>query len=359
MTDLLDASAYDYALPRELIAATPADKRSASRLLHLGDQGLVDHSFSDLPSLLRAGDLLVVNDARVSPVRLHGKRASGGKVEVFVVGFGQEGHWDDPTAPLVAMLRSNRRVAEGEVVDIDGVGVEVLSRDGKLARCRVRDGDAWSLLDSRGAIPLPPYILKRRAELESPIDDPLDTTRYQTVFARAPGAVAAPTAGLHFDDAVLSDLTGRGIGVASVTLHVGIGTFAPVQTERLDEHAMHTEHYAVPDETADRIEQTRAAGGRVIAVGTTVVRTLESAFDGSVLRRGHGGTELFIRPGYRFGIVDGLVTNFHLPRSTLLALVSAFCGYEAARAAYEHAVANAYRFYSYGDAMFALRGKDD
>ena len=358
MKDLLDARAYDYALPRDRIAATPAETRSGSRLLHLSGSGLVDRTFSDLPDLLRAGDLLVVNDARVSPVRLHGTRASGGRVEVFAVGFGHEGQWSDAAAPLVAMIRSNRRVAPGEVLDLSGVAVEVLARDGKLARCRVVDGDAWELLDGRGAVPLPPYVVKRRAELDTPAEDLDDGERYQTVFARAPGAVAAPTAGLHFDQGVLDGLAARGVGLTTVTLHVGIGTFAPVQTERLDEHAMHTEHYTVPNETAERIADTRAAGGRIVAIGTTVVRTLESASDGGEVRAGVGATELFIRPGYRFSVVDGLVTNFHLPRSTLLALVSAFCGYDETFSAYRHAVASGYRFYSYGDAMFAFRRQD-
>ena len=355
MKDLHSASAYDYVLPDDRIAATPAGTRSASRLLGLGEESFADLAFSDLPLLLEPGDLLVVNDARVSPVRLRAHRASGGRVEVFVVGFGKEGVWNDSSEPLVAMLRSNRRVAEGEILSLGEHSIRVEKRMGKLARCQLLGADPWAVLASSGTMPLPPYIQKRRRDLDEPVDRASDRERYQTIFARSEGAVAAPTAGLHFDEATMRALETRGVEWTQVTLHVGIGTFAPVQVERLEEHEMHTEHFEISEDAAALINAARREGRRVIAVGTTVVRTLESAVRAGQVVAGAGSTELFIRPGFSFQVIDGLVTNFHLPRSTLLSLVAAFCGYERVMAAYDHAVSSGYRFYSYGDAMFAWR----
>ncbi|MFT6400129.1 MAG: S-adenosylmethionine:tRNA ribosyltransferase-isomerase [Bradymonadia bacterium] len=358
MKDLLSASAYDYVLPEELVAAHPATIRTDSRLLDLSGPTPTDRTFFDLLDLLRPGDLLVVNDAKVSPVRLAAKRATGGAVEVFVVGFGEEGMWRDASAPLVAMIRSNRRVQIGETISVGSQGLTLLGRDGKLARFSVDSGNNWDAV-AGGDVPLPPYIVKRRKLLGEAVQVDDDLTRYQTVFAREPGAVAAPTAGLHFTNELLTRLEEKGISRASVTLFVGIGTFEPVQTSDLRDHHMHVEHYAVPQETVEKIRLTRAIGGRVVAVGTTVVRTLESAvLEDGELASGAGSTSLFITPGYRFQLVDAMVTNFHLPRSTLMALVAAFAGHEPLMRAYAHAVERKYRFYSYGDSMFLTRKRD-
>jgi S-adenosylmethionine:tRNA ribosyltransferase-isomerase len=356
MRDLHSASAYDYRLPDGLIAVHPVEPRSASRLLELRGDALRDCVFAEIADLLEPGDLLVVNDARVAPVRLEAKRPSGGNVEVFVVGFGDEGRWDDPTQALVAMIRSNRRVPVGETLDLCGYALHVIARDGKFALCELEANDAWGLIAELGAMPLPPYIRKRRRDLDQPEDQPDDRERYQTIFARSPGAVAAPTAGLHFDPTTLAALAARGVELAQVTLHVGVGTFAPVQVERLDAHEMHVEHYEITPTAASAVNNARDSGRRVVAVGTTVVRTLEAAFDNGRVVAGAGATDLFIRPGYRFEVIDALVTNFHLPRSTLLALVAAFCGYDRVMSAYAHAVEHGYRFYSYGDAMFTTKG---
>lgn len=350
--------AYDYALPPELIADTPAAQRTGSRLLEVGRFDCVDRPFAEIEVLLRPGDLLVVNDAKVTPVRLFGERPTGGRVEVFVVGFGAAGWWEDPERPWRAMLKSNRRVAEGEVLQIGEDRFSLVERhdDGTVSLDPL-DGATAALFEDRGEVPLPPYIVRRRKERGAAETNAEDAARYQTVFARQPGAVAAPTAGLHFDTPLLERLQANGVRRAAVTLLVGAGTFKPVSTESLDGHVMHSERYHVPEATQEAIAETRARGGRVVAVGTTVVRTLEAAAGAEGVTPGWAETALFIRPGYQFRVVDALITNFHLPRSTLLALVSAFAGYRRVMAAYAHAVEARYRFYSYGDAMWLTRAE--
>jgi S-adenosylmethionine:tRNA ribosyltransferase-isomerase len=346
-------SDFDYPLPPELIAQTPPDVRGASRLLCVGgpagqDKALADRSFTDLPSLLEPGDLLVFNDTRVIKARLFGSKATGGRVEVLV-----ERVLSDDRA--LVHLRASKSPRPGMVLlfgdDADPVRATMVERRGALfllafdAGTRVLD-----VLERHGEIPLPPYI-ERKPEL-------MDASRYQTVFAREPGAVAASTAGLHFDAPLLAALDARGVRRAFLTLHIGAGTFQPVRDDDLSKHVMHHEAWSLPQATVDAIAATRAAGGRVIAVGTTVVRTLESvaarSADGSLVASS-GETDLFITPGFRFRVVDRMVTNFHLPKSTLLMLVSAFAGVEPIRQAYAHAVAQRYRFFSYGDAMLLSR----
>ena len=345
MTRPLTVSDFDYALPPELIAQHPADQRGASRLLHLDGQGqLHDRAFADLASLLRAGDLLVFNDTRVIKARLTGHKASGGKTEVLIERI-------TDTDRAWAHVRASKSPGPGMRLvlgrNADGTGgfeAEVLGRDGGLFDLRF-PAPVLDLLEAHGATPLPPYITHAAASE--------DDERYQTVYARAPGAVAAPTAGLHFDQAMLARLDEAGVGRAFVTLHVGAGTFQPVRVESVADHVMHSEWYTVPRETADAIARTRAAGGRVVAVGTTSARALESAAGQHLpLRATQGDTRLFITPGYRFQVLDALITNFHLPQSTLLMMVSALAGMEPIRRAYAHAIANRYRFFSYGDAMF-------
>jgi S-adenosylmethionine:tRNA ribosyltransferase-isomerase len=332
-------SDFHYELPDELIARHPAARRSDSRLLHLDgrDGALADLRFVDLPRLLRAGDLLVFNDTRVIPARMHGHKSTGGKVELLlerVVG-GQR---------ALVQLRSSKPPAAGSPVHLDG---------GTQATVVGREGDFWlldfgtdpaSVFEGHGEMPLPPYL--RRAAEE------FDRDRYQTVYARVPGAVAAPTAGLHFDDALLEACERAGVAKTHVTLHVGAGTFQPVRVDDVRQHQMHAELTEVPQAACNAIADCRARGGRVVAVGTTAVRALESAAQGGRLAPFTGDTRLFITPGYRFRVVDTLVTNFHLPESTLLMLVSAFAGRAHVLAAYRHAVAQRYRFFSYGDAMF-------
>jgi len=335
----MQRSDFHYELPEELIARHPAARRSDSRLLHLdgSDGGRVDLRCVDLPRLLRAGDLLVFNDTRVIPARLHGHKATGGRVEMLlerVVG--------GPRA--LVQLRSSKPPAAGSLIVIDG---------GAQATVVGRDGDFWLLdfgtgpaavFDKHGEMPLPPYL--RRAAEDS------DRERYQTVYARVPGAVAAPTAGLHFDVALLEACERAGASMAHVTLHVGAGTFQPVRVDDLREHRMHAELTEVSEATCAAVAACRARGGRVVAVGTTAVRALESAAQAGRLAPFEGDTRLFITPGYRFRVVDALITNFHLPESTLLMLVAAFAGRAHVLAAYRHAVAQRYRFFSYGDAMF-------
>jgi S-adenosylmethionine:tRNA ribosyltransferase-isomerase len=327
---------FDYDLPEESIAQEPAP-RGESRLLVLDAEGPDRHrQIRDLPSLLRAGDLLVLNDTRVIPARLFGQReGGGGRMEVLLVEKAGEREWD-------ALVRPGRRARPGTVLRFEELTAEVTGKREDRYRLRFSE-PVESHLDRLGHVPLPPYI--RRPDREA------DRERYQTVYARNPGAVAAPTAGLHFTEAILEEVAAAGIGVARVTLHVGIGTFKPVSAERVEDHRMDRERYEVGEETAEAIRRTRESGGRVVAVGTTVVRTLESA----ALAGNSGSTELFITPGFGFQVVDVLLTNFHLPRSTLLMLVSAFAGRERVLAAYEEAVRAGYRFYSYGDAMLTSR----
>jgi S-adenosylmethionine:tRNA ribosyltransferase-isomerase len=338
---------FDYQLPLELIAQEPPPSREDARLLALDRaSGALDHrGIAELPELLRPGDLLVVNDTRVIPARLFARRATGGRVEVFLLSpAAAAGTW-------TALARAGGSLRPGEDLEVEGASdaVRLVERTGPGTwLVRARDGDLAALMERVGRMPLPPYI--RRAADDA--RDALDRERYQTVFARAPGAVAAPTAGLHLTRELFERLAARGVGRATVTLHVGLGTFKPIETDTVEAHAMHEERYEVPAETAAAIARTRAAGGRIVAVGTTSVRTLESAAgpDG-VPAAGPGATSLFIAPGYRFRVVDALLTNFHLPRSTLLVLVSAFAGRERVLAAYREAAARRYRFYSYGDAM--------
>jgi S-adenosylmethionine:tRNA ribosyltransferase-isomerase len=336
-------SDFDFALPPELIAQHPASERSASRLLDGRGDPPVDRAFRDLPALLEAGDLLVFNDTRVIKARLLGAKASGGAVEALVERV-------LPHGEVLAHVRASKSPKPGSTVRFaDAFDAEVLGRegpDGALFRLRF-PGDPLALLERHGHVPLPPYIAHA--------DTAEDESRYQTVFAARPGAVAAPTAALHFDEGVLAALAERGVGTARVTLHVGAGTFQPVRSENLAEHRMHSEWFEVTQPTVDAIERTRAAGRRVVAVGTTTLRALESAALDGTLRAGARETDLFITPGFAFRAVDLLLTNFHLPKSTLLMLVSAFAGYERIRALYAHAIRERYRFFSYGDAMLLAR----
>ncbi|MDP1693479.1 MAG: tRNA preQ1(34) S-adenosylmethionine ribosyltransferase-isomerase QueA [Burkholderiaceae bacterium] len=335
---------FDFTLPPDLIAQHPALERSASRLLDGRRATPADRRFRDLPTLLNAGDLLVFNDTRVIKARLFGRKASGGAVEALIERV-LPGH------EVLAQLRASKSPRPGTTVRFaDVFDAEVLGRagpDGSLFHLRFPD-DALALLEAHGHVPLPPYITHA--------DDADDARRYQTVFADKPGAVAAPTAALHFDEAVLAALKARGVQTACVTLHVGAGTFQPVRVERLEDHRMHSEWYEVGEATVAAVAAARERSGRVIAVGTTSVRSLESAARVSgTLRATRGETELFITPGFPFRIVDVLLTNFHLPRSTLMMLVSAFAGHAHVMALYRHAIEARYRFFSYGDAMLLAR----
>jgi S-adenosylmethionine:tRNA ribosyltransferase-isomerase len=336
---------FDYTLPTGLIAQRPVPKRTESRLLHLdGMTGtLHDAHFADLPGYFRAGDLVVLNDTRVVKARLFGRKASGGRVEVMVERVTGEHE-------VLAFVRASHAPRPGSRLTVDpGIDVDVLDREDDLFRLRFDSDDpVYRILERHGRLPLPPYITHA--------PDASDEERYQTVFARAPGAVAAPTAGLHFDAGMLGRLRMAGVNIAFVTLHVGAATFAPVRVEEIREHRMHRERYVIPDETVQAVADARAAGGRVAAVGTTALRALEAASGNGELEAGEGETDLFVAPGYHFRVVDRLITNFHLPRSTLLMLVCAFGGTENIRRAYAHAIAQRYRFFSYGDAMLIERG---
>ncbi|MFO1223246.1 MAG: tRNA preQ1(34) S-adenosylmethionine ribosyltransferase-isomerase QueA [Burkholderiaceae bacterium] len=339
---------FDFELPESLIAQQPVPQRSASRLLDGSGRFPVDREFRDLPALLQPGDLLVLNDTRVIKARLYGEKPSGGAVEVLVERV-------LPGNEVVAQLRVSKAPRPGTTIRFaDAFDAEVLGRagaDGSMYRLRW-PADPLLLLERHGHVPLPPYIKHA--------DDAVDAERYQSVFARRAGAVAAPTASLHFDAGVLDALAQRGVLSASITLHVGAGTFQPVRSDDLAEHRMHSEWYEVPADTVAAIVAARARGAAVVAAGTTALRALESAAlaaaDGQPLASGARETELFITPGFRFRVVDRLITNFHLPRSTLLMLVCAFAGYEHAMALYRHAVEARYRFFSYGDAMYLARG---
>jgi S-adenosylmethionine:tRNA ribosyltransferase-isomerase len=337
---------FNFVLPEHLIAQHPPVQRGASRLLHVRGGVLEDARFADFLVQVNANDVLVLNDTRVIKARLFGIKESGGQIEVMVerVLSDQE---------VLAQVRASKSPKAGSrLLLADALEVEVLGREGEFFHLRfLGDEKVLDLLECYGKLPLPPYIT-HAAEDE-------DEQRYQTVFAREAGAVAAPTAGLHFDEALLQALRDKGVRIAYVTLHVGAGTFQPVRVEHIHEHTMHSERYEIPQLTVDEIVQARANNGRVIAVGTTSLRALESAAVSSVLQSGHGETKIFITPGYQFNVVDVLLTNFHLPKSTLLMLVSAFGGMEAIRAAYRHAVAKEYRFFSYGDAMLIERRKSN
>ncbi|MFS2006116.1 tRNA preQ1(34) S-adenosylmethionine ribosyltransferase-isomerase QueA [Duganella sp. CT11-25] len=329
-------SDFDFNLPQERIAQFPLPDRSASRLLHLDGERIIDRQFADIVGLLQAGDLLVMNDTRVLKARFFGVKDSGGKIEALV-----ERVLDNRT--VLAQVRASKSPGPGVKIRLaDAFDVTVGARAGEFFTLHF-DADVFDLIEAHGRLPLPPYI-----EHDA---DSFDETRYQTVFNKVPGAVAAPTAGLHFDEKLLAELKAKGVNFAYVTLHVGAGTFQPVRAEVLAEHKMHTEWYTMPQETVDAVRATRAAGRDVVAVGTTSLRALESASQSGQLEAGSADTALFITPGYQFKTVTRLITNFHLPKSTLLMLVSAFAGFEEIRKAYAHAIDHEYRFFSYGDAM--------
>jgi S-adenosylmethionine:tRNA ribosyltransferase-isomerase len=331
---------FAYELPQDLIAQFPSAQRGADRLLHLdgGTGVLSDRRFGDFVELVSPGDVVILNDTRVIKARLIGRKKTGGRVEVMVervLGGGE----------VLAQVGANHPARVGSTLVLaDGIEATVLSRESEFFRLRFEGcDDVLSLLDRHGSIPLPMYISRPAGEE--------DSERYQTVYARAPGAVAAPTAGLHFDAAMLGALRDKGVALAYVSLHVGAGTFQPVRVQNLAHHEMHGEWYDVPRATVDAINRARGNGGRVLAVGTTTLRALESAAAGGTLEPGRGETRLFILPGYRFNVVERLLTNFHLPKSTLLMLVSAFGGMDNVRRAYHYAIEQRYHFYSYGDAM--------
>jgi len=338
---------FDYNLPEDLIAQRPADLRSASKLLRLDrkEMSIEHNNFSRLPDFLREGDLLVLNDTKVFPARLMARRDTGGVVEIFLLKFPVEGE-DTP-----CLLRPGRKIRDEERLLLENGTILIVRRRKDQFKDRFTvTGENIGLGEAVlkfGQVPLPPYI---RREADGP--DEADSERYQTVYASEPGAVAAPTAGLHFDESVLARIREKGVSVGNITLHVGPGTFQPVRSRDITQHRMDGESYTVPSDTTRLIEAVKKGDGRVVAVGTTVVRALESAFTSQGVRAGEGTSELFIYPGYRFSVVDALVTNFHLPESTLLMLVCAFAGTDFVMKAYIEAVKQKYRFYSYGDAMF-------
>jgi S-adenosylmethionine:tRNA ribosyltransferase-isomerase len=357
----MNTSDFDFLLPPELIAQHPTSVRSSSRLLDGQGSPFVDRVFNELPSLLRAGDLLVFNDTQVVKARLFGEKATGGKLELLVERV------LDPALhknEVIAHMRVSKKPQVGAVLRMTGSGGGV-GRDGGfsatlLGRAGTNDelfrfsfsDDPYKLMAAHGHVPLPPYI--------EHADDADDESRYQTVFAKHPGAVAAPTAALHFDESTLAALAAQGVQTASVTLHVGAGTFQPMKTEKIADHVMHYERYAIPDGTLQAIAACKDRGSRVVAVGTTTVRTLETyakrvAAGESQATASSGDTNIFITPGFEFQMVDMLLTNFHLPKSTLMMLVSAFAGYERVMSLYQHAIKKQYRFFSYGDAMLLAR----
>ena len=342
MKTVFTLSDFDFTLPPELIAQHPPEQRSSSRLLDGRESLLVDRQFTDLPSLLLPGDLLVFNDTKVVKARLFGQKASGGRLELLIERVlspdSNSGH------EVAAHMKVSKKPLPGAVVQMDGgFTATLLGRwpnvDGPLYRFKL-SSDPYALMAQHGHVPLPPYITHE--------DSADDEQRYQTVFAKHPGAVAAPTAALHFDEAVLSQLEARGVQRASVTLHVGAGTFQPVKAENIADHVMHFERFEVPPATVQAIAACKARGGRVVAVGTTTVRALESY---AKFGADCSDTNIFITPGFKFEVVDLLLTNFHLPKSTLMMLVSAFAGYEHIMGLYQHAIKQGYRFFSYGDSM--------
>jgi len=338
----MQKSDFSYELPSELVAQQPLAERRASRLLHLplDDGVLADRAFEDLPELLRADDLLVFNNTRVLPARLYARKASGGRVEILLERLLDE-------ASMLVQMRSNRKPAPGSrLLVADGVELTLVERRDDMYLLRRDDGPVIEVLERFGHMPLPPYIQRT--------DTAVDRERYQTVYARRPGAVAAPTAGLHFDQSVLRRLDALGVRRTEITLHVGAGTFQPLRAERVQDNQLHAERIEVSAAACEAVESARAAGGRVIAVGTTSVRALESAGSAGRLQPCNDDSRLFIYPGYRFRVIDGMLTNFHLPESSLLMLVCAFAGTERVLAAYRHAVRERYRFFSYGDAMLLV-----
>jgi len=333
---------FSFQLPPELIASKPALQRSKSRLLVVdrARQNFTDAVFEDLPDLLNSGDLLVFNDTRVIKARLLGHKQSGGKAEILIERVLDEHH-------AQAQIRASRSPKAGSSLDVAGQTIQVLGREGDLFQLGLTQGCSWlRFLETNGQVPLPPYI-ERNPEAD-------DSERYQTIYAKQPGAVAAPTAGLHFDHELVRRLDAKGLPQAYVTLHVGLGTFQPMRVESVAEHQMHSERISVPTQTCQRIEQARAHGNRVVAVGTTTLRSLESAYQDGRVQPMEGETDIFIYPGKSIHSIDALVTNFHLPESTLLMLVCALAGTDLMLNAYAHAVREKYRFFSYGDAMLIL-----
>jgi S-adenosylmethionine:tRNA ribosyltransferase-isomerase len=341
---MLTVDDFDFALPPELIAQHPAAARTGSRLLHVAGNTISDQRFTDLPALVAPGDLLVFNDTRVIRARLFGQKESGGQVEILIERIVDARH-------AIAQVRASKSPKPGARIRLaNAFDITVTGREGEFFALELSaEGDLWQLVEAHGALPLPPYITHTAGGE--------DESRYQTVFAREPGAVAAPTAGLHFDEAMLAAFKVQGIEQTWLTLHVGAGTFQPVRVTNIAEHRMHSERFEIPQATVDAITATRARGGRVIAVGTTSLRALESAAQSGKLIAGAAETDIFITPGYQFHVVDRLITNFHLPKSTLLMLVSAFAGFDTIRHAYAHAIAEQYRFFSYGDAMLLEKQK--
>ncbi len=350
MADLRQTAAYDYELPPELIAQEPAPERDASRLMVLHGAAIEHRTFADFPGLLHRGDVLAINETRVIKARLFGRRESGGEAEALLL----RPAGDEPFAAWArrweALVRPGRRLRPGARIVFESAGATIIDAapDGRRTIEFDAGVDVAALIARHGSVPLPPYIRR---------PPPNSEERYQTIFARVPGSVAAPTASLHFTPAVLDAIRGRGIEIVPIVLDVGLGTFRPVVTESIDEHVMHAERFEISPASADAIARAKREGRRVVAAGTTVVRALEDAAAGGSLQAGSGATELFITPGFPFRIVDSLMTNFHLPRSTLLTLVCAFAGYERIMNAYREAIAARYRFFSFGDAMFiAERG---
>ncbi|MFT7671830.1 MAG: S-adenosylmethionine:tRNA ribosyltransferase-isomerase [Gammaproteobacteria bacterium] len=343
----MNLSDFDFHLPENLIAQQPLENRSDSRLLVVepDTDKLADSQFNQLESFLRQDDLLVFNDTRVIPARLFGQKATGGKIEVLV-----ERVIDEKV--LLAQVRASKSPKPGSRLILESAfDCVMVSRRSELFELYLDSSESWfDLLERYGRMPLPPYI-ERADNIE-------DRERYQTIFADKPGAVAAPTAGLHFDETLLGQLSRSGVNTSYLTLHVGAGTFQPVRVARIEDHVMHSERVLVPESTCDLINQTREKGGRVIAVGTTVVRSLETAATKGEMRPFDGESSIFIKPGYQFQIVDAMITNFHLPKSTLLMLVSAFAGRDLMLNAYQHAVEQQYRFFSYGDAMLISTSAD-
>jgi S-adenosylmethionine:tRNA ribosyltransferase-isomerase len=333
-------SDFAYNLPEALIAQHPLPDRHASRLLCLNKLtgNLTDKQFTDFIDLIEPNDLLVFNDTKVIPARLFGIKETGGKVEILIERVLDEHH-------AIAHVRVSKSPKAGSLIQLDkGYSCEVQGREDDLFRLEFKDASVLEVLGQIGRIPLPPYITR--------YDNEADVSRYQSVFAKNAGAVAAPTASLHFDLAMMEKIKAKGVATAFVTLHVGTGTFQPVRVEDLSQHIMHEEYFTVSSDTVEAVHQARARGGRVIAIGTTAVRALESASQTGVLKPSFGETKLFITPGYQFKSVDAMLTNFHLPESTLLMLVAAFAGYKPIMGAYQHAIKKSYRFFSYGDAMF-------
>jgi S-adenosylmethionine:tRNA ribosyltransferase-isomerase len=343
MSRIYSLSDFDFVLPDERIAQVPLPDRSASRLLQLDGDRITDRHFADIVDQLAAGDVLVMNNTRVLKARFFGQKESGGQVEVLV-----ERVLDNRT--VLAQVRASKSPKPGNRIRLaDAFDVTTGAREGEFFTLHFPEeaGDVFELIEAHGRLPLPPYIAHDA--------DEFDEQRYQTVYSSAPGAVAAPTAGLHFDQPLLDKLAAKGVTIAYVTLHVGAGTFQPVRVENLAEHNMHSEWYTISQETVDAVRAAQAAGRDVVAVGTTSLRALESASQAGSLQAGSGDTRLFITPGYQFKTVTRLITNFHLPKSTLMMLVSAFAGYDEIRKAYAHAIASEYRFFSYGDAMLLTR----